>query len=85
MASNSKVVKFLKSTNKFGVIIDFILYAIRFSFAFVLLSLVLLVFGLKHWAVTIAWLSLGAVALAATFRAIDIATVVLRSEATKRE
>jgi len=83
MAMESRFIVFLKRVDKFGVILDYIWFAVAWSFLFLLLSLAIQLLRLDHWSLTAAWLSLGTVALLATYRALDTTITVIRIEARR--
>jgi len=83
LSINSNAIAFLRQIGKFGDILDYIWAGVHWTFFLTLASFVLQFVDCNHWFINAAWLALVAVALLTTFRAIDISTKILRSEAHK--
>lgn len=83
---DSKAIEFLRRIEKFGLVLDYIWKAIRWSFVFLILSVVFEVRPdlWKHPWLHI-WIFFGSFAVGLTFRAIDVATAVLRAAASRKD
>lgn len=83
---DSKAIEFLRRIEKFGLVLDYIWKAIRWSFVFLIISVVFTVrptWWKEPWLHI--WVFFGAFAFGLTFRAIDVATAVLRAAAMRKD
>jgi len=79
LSIDSKGIRFLKRIKKFGTIINYLWAAIRWAFAFVVLSSILQMLRQQNRWQIILWLLVGIITFTSAFRAIDISLAILRS------
>jgi hypothetical protein len=88
MSINSRAVQFMKRIGKFHLLMNFIWWSLRSSFLFLGVSIVLLMFKDRpadplKWYLGFTWVFLGLWSLLSTYRAIDIAVILIQNSANE--